>query len=148
MKFRNEISGGGVPTWLQFHFLVRMTLLLQASATVSLAWWSPVSLTARLIDIGGAPAHWVLCAMSALLVGGLADAFINDVLPNQFNLLFVQRNRHIWYMLLGATYLMQAFAGLAEAPTGSGVLLGNYLAQGVACGAFAVAATLRPTHAL
>ena len=148
VKFTNEISGAAVPTWLQFHFLVRVALLVQASTTVSLAWHSPFSLTARLIEIGGVPAQWVLCAMTAALIVGLADALINDVLPQRFSLQCVRRNRHIGYMLLGATYLIQAFAGLADAPSGAGILLGNYVATGIGCGAFALAATLRPSHAL
>ena len=148
MNFTNEITGDVVPTWLRFPFLIRASLLVQGATTVCLAWWAQSSLTARLIERGGVPAFWVLCVMTAMVLIGLADAFINDVLPDRYSLHCVKQHRHIGYMLLGATYMIQVFAGLADSPTGSGILLANYASVGILCGAFAAAATLRPSYAL
>ena len=148
MQFANEITGHEVPTWLRFPFLIRASLLIQATTTVSLGWWAQSSLTARLIERGGAPALWVLCVMSAVVLVGLLDAFINDVLPDRFSLQCIRQHRHLNFMVLGATYMVQVFAGLSDSPTGAGILLANYAAIGVLCGAFAAAATLRPSYAL
>lgn len=147
-EFDNQLNGEEVPRWLRFAFLIRFCLLIQAATTVSLAWWSQSSLTARLIERGGTPATVVLCAMSGMVLVGLADAFINDVLPDRFSLLCVKSHRHVGYMMLGATYVMQVFAGLEDSPTGAGILLANYAAAAIACGAFSAAATLRPRYAL
>ena len=46
MRFENEITGDLVPTWLRFPFLIRASLLIQATTTVSLGWWAQSSLTA------------------------------------------------------------------------------------------------------
>ena len=148
MKFANEITGDVVPTWLRFPFLIRASILIQATTTVSLGWWAQSSLTARLIERGGTPALWVLCAMSSAVIVGLVDAFINDVLPDRFSLLCIRQHRHLNYMVLGATYMVQVFAGLSDSPTGANILLANYAAIGILCGAFAAAATLRPSYAL
>ena len=148
MQFANEITGHEVPAWLRFPFLIRASLLAQAATTVSLGWWAQSSLTARLIERGGTPAMLVLCVMSAMVLIGLVDGFVNDVLPDRFSLLYVKRHRHIGYMTLGATYMIQVFAGLSDSPTGANILLANYAAIGVLCWAFAAAATLRPSYAL
>lgn len=137
-----------VPTWLRFPFLIRVSLLIQSTTTVSLAWWAQSSLTARLIERGGTPAMLILCAMTGMVLIGLADAFVNDVLPERFSLQFVRKHRHVVYMVLGATYMMQVFAGLYDSPTGANILLINYAAVAVCCAAFAAAATLRPSYAL
>ena len=123
MKFANEITGELVPTWLRFPFLIRASLLIQATTTVSLGWWAQSSLTARLIERGGTPAILVLCAMSALVLLGLADAFVNDVLPERFSLVCIKSHRHIGFMVLGAAYMIQVFAGISDSPTGAGILL-------------------------
>lgn len=146
--FANEITGHIVPTWLRFPFLIRAALLTQATTVVCLGWWAQSSLTARLFERGGVPATWVLCAMSALVVVGLVDALINDVLPDRFTLTYLKRRRHLTYMVLGGIYMVQVFAGISDSPTGAGILLANYTAGGLLCGAFAAAATLRPSYAL
>lgn len=148
MNFANEITGEEVPRWLRFAFLIRFCLLIQAATTVSLSWWAQSSLTARLIERGGTPAMLILCAMTGMVLVGLADAFVNDVLPDRFSLMCVKSHRHVMYMVLGATYMMQVFAGLGDSPTGAGILLANYAAIAIACGAFSAAATLRPSYAL
>ena len=90
----------------------------------------------------------VLCVMSFVVLVGLIDAFINDVLPDRFSLKCIRQHRHLNFMVLGATYMVQVFAGLSDSPTGAGILLANYAAISVLCGAFAAAATLRPSYAL
>lgn len=146
--FTSELTGQLVPNWLRFHFLIRVALLLQVSATVALAWGTPISVTARLVVLGGPPAHWAMCALTLAALCGWLDVLVNDLLPAHFALPCVQRNRHIGYMLLGGIYLMQCYAGLSVMPTGAYILLANYAAQGLMCGAYALAATLRYTHAL
>lgn len=148
MRFINEATGAEMPAWLLFPFLIRVSLLVQAATTVSLGWWVQSSLTARLLERGGAQGFWVLCVMSGIVVIGLVDAFVNDVLPARFRLLCVRQHRHIGYMLLGATYMIQVFAGISDSPTGAGILLANYTCIGILCGVFAAAATLRPSYAL
>ena len=86
--------------------------------------------------------------MTVIAVTGLLDALINDLLPARWSLPCVQRNRHMGYMVLGATQLMQVFAVLDDIPPGGGVLLAYHLAAGIVCGLFAAAATVRPSDAL
>lgn len=134
--------------WAKFDFVARIAILVQSATTVSLGWFAPVSLTARILAEGGVAARGLLWAMTAVTLLGIADAVVNDLMPESWRMECAQRNRHIGFMLLGAGYLVQAFAGLDNAPSGAHVLLANYLAVGGVCGLFAAAAAVRPSHAL
>ena len=134
--------------WARFDFVARASILAQSATTVALGWLSPSSLTARILAEGGVAAQGLLWLMTMATLVGIADAVVNDLMPENWRLECIQRNRHIGFMLLGAAYLVQAFAGLENAPSGAHVLLANYLGVAGVCGLFAAAAAVRPRHAL
>lgn len=125
---RSELTGAPVPMVLRFHFITRVALLLHPLAVACFAWLAPDSLTGRMLL-------------------GVLDAVVNDLLPPRWSLPCVQRNRHIGYLVLGATLLMQVFAAASDLPPGGGVLIAYHLAASIVCGLFAAAATVRPSHA-
>jgi len=135
---------------LRFHLVSRFALLLQASSTVALAWWAPTSLVNDVVEQGGRPAMAVLAGLTLLVVIGWLDVLINDALPDRFALLWARRRRHLGYALLGAVYLVMAFAAAGAMPAlpGVAVLILQYAATGAVCAWFAWTAALRPTHAL
>lgn len=134
--------------WARFDFVARTSILVQSATTVSLGWLAPTSLTARILAEGDGTGRCLLWAMTIVTLAGLADAVVNDLMPESWQLECIQRNRHIGFMLLGAAYLVQAFAGLGNSPGGAHVLLANYVGVGGVCGLFAAAAAVRPSHAL
>ena len=137
-----------LPPPIRFHALARAAILCQSLTTVLLGWFSPGSLTARIIDAGGDVAHAVLIGMTGAALLGLLDLIVNDWMPAGFKIPLLRRNRNIGYMLLGGCYLVQAFASITSLPPGSAILIANYTCTGLLCGVFAAAASLRPHHAL
>lgn len=146
---QSEINGNPVPAGLRFHFIARCALLLHGVAVSAFAWLAPTSMTGRMlgVDAGFTP-RVILLAMTVVTLLGVADAIINDLLPARWSLPCVQRNRHLGYISLGAIFVMQVFASSSDLPPGGGVLVAYHLGAGVLCALFAIAATLRPSHAL
>lgn len=146
---QNELTGAPVPTALRFHFIARVAVLLHPLAVAGFGWLAPDSLTGRMLMSNGTLLpRAILLAMTVSALLGVLDAVINDLLPARWSLPCVKRNRHIGYLVLGATMLMQVFAAASDLPPGGGVLIAYHLAASIVCGLFAAAATARPSHAL
>ena len=118
---------------LRFNATTRVAILVQATTTAALGWFSPGSLTARLLADGGTIGQMVLLALSVLVCIGWADVVVNDVLPARWTLMAVRRREHMGYMLLGAVYWAQAMGSTSQHIQGSEVLLANYLMIGGVC---------------
>ena len=145
----NEVTGARLPSALHFHFVARLAVLLHPLAVAAFAWLAPTSITGRmLLGTGAFYPRVILLAMTALALLGLLDAVVNDLLPERWSLHCMRRNRHLGYMLLGATMLMQVFAVVDNLPAGGHVLIAYHLACSFVCGLFAAAATARPSYAL
>ena len=126
-------SAGGRHRLLRFNTTARVALLVQASTTAALGWWTPGSLTARVLADGGAVGSALLVAMTVLVSGGWIDVLVNDLLPDRMTLDVVRRKEHIGYLMLGAVFWAQAMGGLTTQEPGAGVLLGYYLMIGGVC---------------
>jgi len=127
---------------LRYALLVRTVLLWQASVTVMLAWLSPGSLTAEVLNNGNMLGWAVMVGMSIVVALGWADVIVNDVLPfGHFRC--AARLSHLGFMLLGAVYWMQAMAASAYANDGAWVLTVNYVVGGALCCWYGWASALR-----
>lgn len=145
----NELTGAIVPPLLRMHVVARLAVLLHPLSVAAFAWLAPESLTSRMLrGDDDFLSRVVLLAMTVAAGVGLLDALINDVLSARWSMPCVQRNRHLGYLVLGATMLMQVFAVLDDIPPGGGVLIAYHLSVGIVCGLFAAAATVRPSDAL
>jgi hypothetical protein len=115
-----------------YSFAARLTLLIQSGATVSLAWASPESLTARLVQAGGDDAQWALWIFTAVVVSALIDLGINDLAPRKFTAEPFRKRRHLIYSAIGACYCASAFANVSPPNNipGSEILLWVYVAFG------------------
>ena len=135
---------------LRFNLIARAAILLAAGCTALLGYLTPTSLTATLGDGEGIAEAVVLLLMVGLVGVGLLDMFINDLLPERWRMRWAKRRRHMGFALLGAVYLVKAFAGVSfsAAPPGSWVLILFYVGMGCCCAWFTFASALRPTRAL
>lgn len=118
---------------LRFNLMARMSLLTQSTTTASLAWLSPGSLTARLLEQGGDIGLGLLCLMTVLVLVGWLDVLANDLLLRAPILRAVALKEHHGYMLLGATFWVQALAGATLLEAGAWVLLLTYIVTGALC---------------
>ena len=118
---------------LMFHLAARAALLSQGTTTAALAWFSPTSLTARLLVDGGVIGEAMLIVMSVLVCVGWLDVLINDVLPERVKLRCLREHEHIGYMVLGVAFWTQAMGGTSTQLVGAGVLLANYVLVGSVC---------------
>ena len=118
---------------LLFHVAARAALLSQGSTTAALGWWSPNSLTARLLVDGGAIGEAMLIAMSGLVCLGWLDVLVNDIMPERMKLTPLRANEHLGYMMLGGVFWVQAMGSTSTELPGAGVLLANYLMVGGVC---------------
>lgn len=133
----------------RFNLIARSFALLSALTTCYLGWYSPSSLTARILDMGGGAGVLVLVLMTVVGMAGLADVVVNDLMPDRFRLPRTERNRHTGYNLLGALYLVQAMPGLRLDAAGAAGLIAYYVGSGVLCGWLAWALVIRDDkHAL
>lgn len=138
-----------IPAALQYSLLARLALLTQASTTAALAVFSPTSLTARILQTGGAIGEllaWLLLVVTAL---GWVDFLLNDLLRGRLArwvARFLVANQHTGYLTLGALFLVQAFAGSSLGPAGGSVLVVNYVAIGTLCSWFGLVVALRGSY--
>jgi hypothetical protein len=146
---QSELTGKGVPAFLQFHSVLRLTLLVHPLAVAAFAWLAPESTTGRmLLGHGSVITLLVLLAMVVLTLLGLLDALFNDWLPARWHFPKIKKNRHIGYMTLGSTMLMQVFAASHNMPPGGAVVIVYHLVAAFLCGLYVAAAVMRPSHAL
>lgn len=118
---------------LRYGLIARVVLLTQAGTTVALAWASPGSLSAQLLEAGGEIGRGVLLLMTTMVAVGWLDVIVNDCLSRRWTLPFTQAHEHSAYMGLGALYWMQAMAGAGMVSQGGWVLMLHYVVMGAAC---------------
>ena len=97
---------------LKFDLISRLAILAQASTTVTLGWYVPQSLTARLLADGGTYGYITLILFTACVIAGLVDAVINDFLPASIYLTWICKRRHSVYHALATLYFVQAYVGV------------------------------------
>ena len=128
---------------LRYGLIARVVLLTQAGTTAALAWASPGSLSAQLLEAGGEIGQGVLLLMTALVLIGWLDVLVNDCLPGRWQLRATVVHEHSGYLALGAVYWMQAMAGAGLGEPGSWVLVAHYTAIGSCCCWFGWVSALR-----
>ena len=131
---------------LKFDLIARCAILAQASATSLLAWFVPTSLTAKLITQGGVYGNLVLILFTGIVLVGLLDIFINDILPPQVYLEAVRKRRHSIFHILAGLYFVQAFVGVGQTLNFEDFLSLVYLISGIVAAWYSWAISLRANH--
>jgi hypothetical protein len=130
---------------LSYGLAARLTLLVQASVTMALAWLAPNSLTAYMIREGGDDAMLALLLFSGCVVLAWVDLLINDAAPPKFTAKPLMRSRHLIYALMGVCYFVNVFStvGSNSKAASQPVLLVAYMAIGICCGWYSTVCALR-----
>lgn len=131
---------------LRFDLLVRVAILFAATITCLLAWFVPQSLTAVLLDQGGAIGQVVLVALTMAVAIGYADVLINDLLPDRFSLPAVKHNRHLGYSIIGGLYLLQAYVSVGDSIGPEDLLPLGYMLNAIMAGWFSWTTAWRGWH--
>ena len=130
---------------LSYGLAARLTLLVQASVTMALAWLAPNSLTASVIRDGGSDAMLALLLFSGCVGLAWVDLLINDIAPPRYTAIPLMRNRHMIYALMGVCYFVNVFSAVGTIGAGPGhpVLMVAYMAIGCCCGWYSTVCALR-----
>ena len=131
---------------LKFDLIARCAILQQALVTCVLAWFVPVSLTSKLIAEGNQYGHFVLIALTAVIAVGIADIFVNDVLPAKFTLQWCRQRRHKIYNFIAGLYFIQAFAGVGDTLNAEDILCFAYFLEGGIAAWYSWTVSVRAEH--
>lgn len=97
-------------TRLPRYWLGRGMFLLQVLVGfVAVSWYEPRSMSAVAIDAAGPVGWFLVLAMAAGCLVGLADVIVNDLLPERFELPTAKNWRHIGLGLIGLSLAAMAF---------------------------------------
>lgn len=88
----------------------RLTVCWATLGMIAVAWWEPTSLSYLLLHRAAGWAHGVSVAMVLMAVLGIADAVVNDILPERYVLPGVAQYRHLGYSVLGTLHLVYVYA--------------------------------------
>lgn len=127
---------------LAFNLTGRLSLLTQITATAALAWLTPGSSTARLLEDGGHAGHVTLLALSLAAAAGWVDVLLSDLAGRDW-LAALRRNEHFGFLYVGALYWLLAWVGMAADEEGVSVLLVLYLQTGINCCHYGVVSAVR-----
>ena len=127
---------------LAFNLTSRVSLLTQITATAALAWLTPGSSTARMLDAGGMAGHATLMALSVAAFGGWVDVMLSDLAGSDW-LGFLRRHEHLGFLAVGAMYWLLAWVSLSSQEDGVSVLSLLYVQTGINCCHYGVVSALR-----
>ena len=115
-----------------FHFqtVAKLAVLVFTCTTVALAWFSPASLTFRLIESGAGYGRGTLIVMTVLAALALVDTIysLSTLAPEA-----LEKYVPTIYSALGATYFLQSFVLIGHSAIRGDVLATGYLANGLVC---------------
>ena len=78
------------------------------------------TLSYRVIELSGPAGFWCVLGLACIALVGVLDVFINDLLPERFQLQFVKRHRH--FVLMGIAIGCLSVAGIVAMNVGLSVL--------------------------
>lgn len=84
----------------------RLTVCWMTLALLSVTWWEPESLSFHLIHYTNGWGHALSYLMAIMAVIGIADAIVNDVLPDKYSIPWVGQYRHIGYVILAVAHMV------------------------------------------
>ena len=131
---------------LTFDVIARCLILATASTTCSLGWFVPFSLTAKLIQDGGAYGQIALLLLTACVVIGWIDIFINDVLPASVFFEAIRSRRNNLYHFLAGVYLIEAYVGVGKSFGIEDFLPISYAMNGILAAWYSWTVTVRATN--
>ena len=96
----------------------RLTACWLTLGVLSVAWFEPSSLSADILDRAGYWGHTIGLALAVCAVLGIADTFVNDILPAGCCLPGLPDYRHAGFMVMSILHLSFVWAMImAEALT-------------------------------
>ena len=117
----------------RFNLISRVACLWVSALTVHLGWASPLSLTGQVFAAGPALGSAALAVMTLAVIGGFVDVLVSDLLPERYTGHWLARRRHLGYMLLAATYFVQAIPAASIGTAGFMALTMHYVGMGTIC---------------
>lgn len=132
--------------FLRSDLLCRLALLAASWWTCTLAWLVPNSLTGRSFNSGGVSSQVILLGLTMVLILGVLDVFINDLMPDRFVAMTLERWRYYLYHMMASTYFLLAFATIGDALDMDDLISLGYLVNGFLSGWYALAVRLRGIH--
>ena len=115
---------------LKFSLIARCAILSDALTVCLLAWFVPMSITAKMIAPGDTAGVVILVLFTACALIGVVDVIINDLLPPSIMLRSVFKRRYAIYNVLAVLYFVRAFAGVGDSIGLDDVLPLSYLMTG------------------
>jgi len=87
----------------------RLYVALHVGVIALVACFGQSTLFYKIMEGEGSVGFWCVLALAVVSSVGVADVFINDLLPRRFELQFVKRHRHFLLMALAIGPLSMAF---------------------------------------
>lgn len=87
---------------MKTHFSAALRLYVSASVgvTAGIAGWDPYSQHRLAMAEDGYGGMLAMVGLALLALAGIADVFINDILPERYSLKCTHRHRHVVFMLI------------------------------------------------
>ena len=126
-----------LPRGARPNLVARLLMMIWVQSTCMVAWGVPGSIGAWVIKSGGLPAQMVFWVLGLAMVVGVVDVIANDIVgindPRPYPGLYgwiaaqLEASRVPWCFIVGAAYMVQAFAAWDAPKDGVFIIIIVYL---------------------